>query len=76
MKTIEVNVAPQSTKGHFVREAVNVINIDEVKELFFVEDEHVLTSENHTTLKRDGDNLVFPQNVHNPLTGMFERSKD
>jgi len=51
MKTLErVNVAINSTEGHFVEKAKQVICLDGVKEAFFVEGDAILTTKNHQTL--------------------------
>lgn len=72
----KVNVAPSSTEGHFIEEAINVINLDESKEMFLVEGKSKLTTKNHTDLIIEEDCLISCQNVYNPFTAMFERSKD
>lgn len=71
-----INVAPSSTEGHFIEEAINVVNLDNVKETFMVEGKSKLTTKNHTTLNIDEDCLITCQNVYNPFSKMFERSKD
>lgn len=75
-KTKKVNVAPSSTEGHFIEEATNVVNLDEVRETFFVEGKSKLTTKNHTSLKIEEDCLITCQNVYNPFSKMFEKSKD
>jgi hypothetical protein len=72
--TTATNVAPQSTKGHFIRE-VPVVVIDQVGENFFVPETAELVSENHQTLTVFGGCEVFPQQVYNPTEG-FVRAKD
>lgn len=72
----EVNVAAKSTSGHYVKSYENIVCLDEVKEAYFVEGESVLTTKNHTTLKMKKDCLIMPQNVYNPFTKRFERSRD
>lgn len=76
MNQVSVNVAPQSTKGHFVKGEVQVVNLDEVNETFVVKGKSVLETENHTTLKMEKSCLITIQQVVNPFTQMFERSKD
>lgn len=72
-----VNVASKvSTSGHFVQEARKVVNLDEVKDTYFVEGKSRLVTKNHTTLKQDRDCLITTQVVYNPFAKMFEQSKD
>lgn len=71
-----VNVAPMSTNGHFVKGAKNVVNIDNVNDAYFVEGKSVLVTENHTTLKLDDSCLITTQQVYNPFSKLFEKSKD
>lgn len=71
-----VNVAPSSTSGHYIQGAKNVVNIDDVKETFFVEGASKLTTKNHTTLELTNSCLVTTQQVYNPFEKMFEMSKD
>lgn len=76
MTKTKVNVAPSSTEGHFIEDAVKVIDIDKVNEVFFVEGKSKLTTKNHTTLKNEESCLITCQNVYNPFSKMFERSRD
>jgi hypothetical protein len=79
MKTQElngVNVAPSSTSGHYIQEAVNVVNIDNLKETFFVEGKSKLVTKNHTTLVQKESCLITTQVVYNPFAKMFEKSED
>lgn len=72
-----VNVASKvSTSGHFVQEARKVVNLDEVKDTYFVEGKSKLVTKNHTTLKQDKDCIITTQVVYNPFAKMFEQSKD
>jgi len=71
-----VNVAPSSTEGHFVKGAIQVIALDEVQETFSVKGESVLTSKNHTDLKLKQDCLITCQQVFNPFSNLYEKSKD
>ena len=72
-----VNVASKvSTSGHFVQEASKVLNLDEVKDTYFVEGKSKLVTKNHTTLKQDKDCLITTQQVYNPFAKMFEQSRD
>jgi len=71
-----INVAPSSTEGHFVKEATNVVNLDQVNETFMVEGSSVLETKNHTSLKMQEDCLITCQVVYNPFAKMYEKSKD
>jgi len=73
---VKENVAKQSTSGHYVEKAKQVICLDEVKEMFFVEGSAELTTKNHTTLPLEKDCFIAPQQVYNPLSQMLERSND
>ena len=72
----KVNVANQSTAGHFVEKSKQVICLDEVKEAFFVEGNAELTTKNHQTLPLEKDCLIMPQQVYNPYSQSLERSRD
>lgn len=72
----EINVAPSSTEGHFVKEAHKVINLDEVNETFLVEGSSKLVTKNHTTLNMDEDCMITCQTVYNPFLEAFEKSRD
>lgn len=76
MQALRVNVAPTSDSGHFVEQAIKVVDLDEVTESFFVEGSSRLTTKNHTTLEMKDDCLVNCQQVYNPFTRMMERSRD
>lgn len=71
-----VNVAPTSTSGHFIKGAKNVVNIDDVNDVYIVEGESELTTANHTTLKQNKSCLITTQVVYNPFSKMFEKSRD
>ena len=71
-----VNVAPSSDEGHFVENAKNVVNLDEVNETFLVEGESLLTTKNHTSLKTGEDTVITCQNVLNPFSGLYEKVRD
>ena len=71
-----VNVAPSSDEGHFVKGAIQVVDMDAVTESFFVEGESVLETKNHTTLEMKEDCLVNCQMVYNPFAKIYERSRD
>lgn len=71
-----VNIAPTSDSGHYVENARNVVNLDNVTESFFVEGKSVLTTKNHQTLEMNDDCLVNCQVVYNPFAKMYERSRD
>jgi len=72
----KVNVAKQSTQGHFVEKAKQVVCLDGTKEAFFVEGAAKLTTKNHQTLPLEKDCLIMPQQVYNPYLKSLERSKD
>jgi hypothetical protein len=72
----QVNVAPSSTEGHFVEEAINVVNLDAVNETFKVEGKSKLVTKNHTTLETEEDCLITCQTVYDPFKGVFIKSKD
>jgi len=76
MKVKEVNIAPSSESGHLIKEAIRVVNLDEVNETFFVEGKSKMVTKNHSTLNIEGDALVTCQKVYNPFSKMFENSKD
>lgn len=72
----KVNIAPQSTDGHYVEKSENVVNLDKATESFFVEGNAILTTSKHTTLPMEKDCFIAPQKVYNPFSEIFERSKD
>lgn len=72
----QVNVAHSSTEGHFVEEAINVVNLDAVNETFKVEGKSKLVTKNHTTLETEEDCLITCQTVYDPFKGVFIKSKD
>ena len=76
MQKTKVNVAPSSTHGHFIEDAIKVVNIDSINETFFVQGRSRLTTNNHTTLVIDSDCLITCQVVYDPFKKMFERSRD
>ena len=72
-----VNVASkESTSGHFAQGAVNVVLLDEVTETSWIEGESMLKTKNHTDLKLEKSAIVTIQNVYNPFSKMFEKSRD
>lgn len=71
-----INVAPSSSEGHFVKNAKNVVNLDNVNETFLVEGKSMLTSKNHTDLKMNEDCLITCQTVYEPFKGVFQKSRD
>lgn len=73
---LEVNVAPSSTTGHFVKGAKEVIALDELMETFYVKGESQLVTKNHTTLELENQCLITCQQIYNPYLKMFEKSKD
>lgn len=77
MKTeVKENVAKNSTSGHFVEKAKQVVCLDEIKEAYFVEGDAILTTKNHMTLPLEKDCLIMPQQVYNPYAKSLERSRD
>lgn len=72
----KTNVATQSTNGHYVEKAKQVICLDGIKEAFFVEGDAELTTENHQTLPLESNCLIIPQQVYNPYSQSLERSRD
>lgn len=72
----KVNIAQNSTEGHFVENHQKVVCLDKVKEVFFVEGNATLTTKNHQTLPLEKDCLIVPQQVYNPYSKMLERSRD
>lgn len=76
MEIKKVNVAVNSTEGHFVEKAKKVVNLDEISETTFVEGSAELTTKNHKTLPLEADCLIVPQKVYNPYSKSLERSKD
>ena len=71
-----VNIAPSSDNGHYVKNAKEVINLDEIQETFHVKGKSVLETKNHTTLELEEECLITCQTVYNPYTKLFEKSKD
>lgn len=75
-KEEKINVAVNSSQGHFVEKAKRVVCLDKVKEAFFVEGEAELKTKNHQTLSLQKDCLIMPQQVFNPYSQSLERSRD
>jgi hypothetical protein len=76
METL-VNVASkESTSGHFAKGAKRVVMLDDITETSFVEGDCVLATKNHTDLKMKSDCLITIQQVYDPFTGLFQKSKD
>ena len=75
MKTVNV-ASKESTSGHFAKGAKRVVMLDEITETSFVEGDCLLTTKNHTDLKMKSDCLITIQNVYNPFSKMFEKSRD
>jgi hypothetical protein len=73
---VKVNVAPSSTEGHFIEEAAQVINLDEVNETFLVKGKSKLTTKNHTDLIIPEDCIITCQTVYDPFKEVFIKSKD
>lgn len=77
-ETIEkgVNIAPSSDAGHYVQNAHKVVNLDQLNETFLVEGKSTLVTKNHTSLEMAEDCMITCQNVYDPLTGQFNKSRD
>lgn len=75
LKDVDV-ASKQSTSGHFAKGAKNVVLLNEVTETSFIEGDCLLSSKNHTDLGMKSHCLISIQQVFNPLTAMFEKSKD
>ena len=71
-----INVAPSSTEGHFVEEAIEVINLDTINETFVVKGKSKLTTKNHTTLINKEDCIITCQNVYDPFKQINIKSRD
>ena len=72
-----VNVAPTSTEGHFVVGAKQIVDLDKVNETFLVEGCATLETKNHTTLEVTAEkSLITCQQVYNPFSKMFSKSRD
>lgn len=76
MKPKEINIAPSSTEGHFVKNAEQVINLDNTNETFLIKGKSTLTTKNHTTLHMKEDCIITCQNVYDPFKTAFIKSKD
>jgi len=76
MEAIKVNVAESSTEGHFIEKAKKIVNLDKVNETYYVKGGGIMTTKNHTTLEIGEDCLITCQNVYNPFSKSFEKSKD
>jgi hypothetical protein len=74
--SVKVNVAPSSESGHYIEEAKQVINLDEVNETFLVKGKSKLTTKNHTDLIIPEDCIITCQTVYNPFKKVFIKSKD
>ena len=70
------NVAPSSVEGHFVKNANQVVNLDETNETFLVKGESELVTKNHTSLDMKEDCLITCQQVYDPFAKAFIKSKD
>lgn len=73
----QVNVASkESTSGHFAKGATKVVMVDEINETRFIEGDSVLSTKNHTDLNMKSDCLITIQNVYDPFSKMFQKSRD
>lgn len=76
-ETKSINVSPSSSEGHFIVGAKQVINLDNVNETFLVEGKAVLETANHTTLEVEAEkSIITCQQVYNPFSKMFSKSRD
>lgn len=75
-KQATVNVAPSSDNGHFVKDAKQVVMLDEVNETFRVKGASQLVTKNHTTLEMEEDCLITCQTVYDPFKEEFTKSRD
>lgn len=78
-KIAAVNVAPSSDNGHFVHpenETVQVINLNEVTETFFVNGPSQLVTANHTTLVQNEEVLITCQMDFDAFEQVHRKSKD
>lgn len=72
-----VNVTPSSTEGHFIVGAKQVVDLDKVNETFLIEGVATLETKNHTSLEiKTPMSLITCQQVFNPFSGMFSKSRD
>jgi len=77
MEQLTVNVASkESTSGHFAINPKRVEMVDEINETRFVKGDCVLSTKNHTDLNMKSDCLITIQNVYDPFSKMFQKSKD
>ena len=74
--TKTINVAPSSTSGHFVKGAIQVIDLDSVNETFLVQGKSILETANHTTLEMNETCLITTQVVFNPLSKLYQKALD
>lgn len=73
----EVNVASkESPSGHFAKGADKVVMLDQITETSFIEGDCMLETKNHTTLPMKSDCLITIQQVYNPFSKMYSKSKD
>jgi len=73
----QVNVASvESTSGHFAINPKRVVMLDKINETRFVEGDCVLSTKNHTDLNMKSDCLITIQNVYDPFSKMFQKSRD
>jgi len=70
------NVAPSSNSGHYIQGAEKVVNLDEVRETYFVDGKSKLVTKNHTTLKQEQSCLITTQVVYDPFAKLFEKARD
>lgn len=71
-----VNVAPSSVEGHFIEEATQVVNLDEVNETYLVKGKSKLVTKNHTTLVNEEDCIITCQQVFDPFKNIKVKAQD
>ena len=71
-----INIAPSSTEGHFIKDAKEVVMLDEITETFHIKGKSKLITKNHTTLEIEEDCLITCQQVYDPFKKAFEKSHD
>lgn len=71
-----INIAKNSTSGHYIHNARQVINLDELNETYFVEGKSEMRTQNHTKLQINEDAMITKQVVYDPFAQAFTKSRD